>query len=60
MNQSDNLIDLPPKWKVIDNPPLGFNYLNRKGTIELVRKNDDNTSRKFCWAVYNKIEKHEE
>ena len=51
-----NLTNLPPKWTVLPNPPLGFNYLNEKGNIELVRLKDDETSRKYCWAIYRKIE----
>ena len=52
-----NLTNLPPKWTVIENAPLGFNYLNDKGDIELVRPKDDETSRKYCWAIYRKIER---
>ena len=52
-----NLTDLPPKWKVLPNPPFGFNYLNENGDIELVVHADNETSRKYCWAIYRKIER---
>lgn len=53
----DNLIKLPPKWKVKNNSQSEYLFLNENNIVELISKKDNNTMRKFCWAVYNKIEK---
>lgn len=55
-NTEENLINLPPKWKAIKNDVVGFDFIDEKGKISLQHPKDNNAIRKFCWAIYNKIE----
>ncbi len=49
-------IKLPPKWTVKQDFAVGFTYYDEKGKIALQNPKDSNSIRKFCWAIYNKIE----
>jgi hypothetical protein len=55
-NIMEELINLPPKWKVKEiRKDKRYDYLNEKGEIEIQSKSDNNSARKYCWGVYNKI-----
>lgn len=53
----ENLINLPPKWKVIKNPAVGYDFIDEKGELSLQYAHDNEFARKFCWTIYNKIER---
>lgn len=52
----DNLIKLPPKWN-IKNKDGYFEYYDEYGDMHFCNKMDNNITRMYCWAVYNKVEK---
>jgi hypothetical protein len=48
---------LPPKWKVLEDTGVGYEFYDEKNELMLQHPKDNDTIRKYCWAIYNKIEK---
>jgi hypothetical protein len=54
-NQEKEEIKLPPKWSVV-NTENGIEYFDENKKFTLKAAKDTGFTRKFCWAIYNKIE----
>lgn len=51
-----NLVKLPPKWKIKQTDGY-FEYYDGNNDMHFCNTKDNNITRMYCWAVYNKIER---